>query len=313
MKVVKGCLLGIWCMSMSYCGSNLFESSDKEASSQDTTAVTQINNKEYDAALETTRKEMPSEMSSLLKDAGSVTTEQTNINTDADALALHDVAVSIEPAITKDLKEILKTMRGYLDGLEYKFKTIESIKRKIKLKYPGQTYQEIKASFEDALRYTAVIPRENYFSAFKKILTKLVTKTFKVKSIKNTWLKGDIYSGLHIIFEGEVNFELQLHTIESFNAKQEIHEEYEKYRNKSTPVNEKCQLFKKMKEVWDKVNVPFIPNQEKDFIYKYCNIKIQGKLYDMSPSLYLPPQECKVLPKEIEEIKENITCLREKN
>ena len=103
-----------------------------------------------------------------------------------------DKAKNNEPGITKILQELCNKHGGELKGLEFKFKSREKIKKKLKLK--GIDY-----NLRDVLRYTIVFSTDKYFSGVHIIYNKLKDKGFKTKHtwIKQKWCAGDLYQGIN--------------------------------------------------------------------------------------------------------------------
>ena len=81
---------------------------------------------------------------------------------------------------------------------------------------------------------------------------------YNLVRLKNTFKNGSPYKGVNIILKdsNENSFELQFHTDRSFKIKEtELHEIYEKYRIE-TNLNEKNELYNRMIEVSNKINIP---------------------------------------------------------
>ena len=139
-------------------------------------------------------------------------------------LSEYSTAVYLEPEISKSVL----TTAGTLLGFEHRLKTPSSVLEKIKRK--GRPV----CKFYDILRYTAILPPERYSSGVTDTLSQLKGKGYKVVKISNSWNNPNrAYNGVNVKLispEGQ-NFELQFHTQESFDMKEnELHRLYEKQR-----------------------------------------------------------------------------------
>ncbi|WP_128332180.1 hypothetical protein [Apibacter sp. HY039] len=112
---------------------------------------------------------------------------------------------------------------------------------------------------KDVLRYTTIFENSKLTSGTKTMLDALKQNGYKEVAIKNTFKDGAVYKGINTNFEtpnGQV-FELQFHTPESFNVKQNInHVLYEEARLPSTPKEISDVLIDKMRENSSKIPNP---------------------------------------------------------
>jgi len=86
--------------------------------------------------------------------------------------------------------------------------------------------------------------------------------------VKNTFKPGAVYKGVNTTFESPQGqkFELQFHTPESFDMKQNVtHGLYEKARLPETPPAEKAAIVKQMRSLSDSVPQPDNVDQIKNF------------------------------------------------
>ena len=124
-------------------------------------------------------------------------------------------------------------------GLDYRLKTINSLERKIE-QSPGRT-------INDALRYTMTFDTDSFTANVQKTMDTLKNKEYKLQAMTNTFRDGAPYKGINSTYlspDGEL-FELQFHTPESFDVKQNVnHILYEQQRilNRSNPLYDQLQL-----------------------------------------------------------------------
>ena len=180
-----------------------------------------------------------------------------------------------EPNITVDLQKIASEVAAELVGLEHKFKTEESLTRKLvyravrifeyKLKQGFSEEIAIQAAFSelierqnDVLRYTFVLPFEKYVFGFRHSLEKLKLQGYEILKDKiwNAWKnvgtgfdKG--YRGINItVFSSqEQKFELQFHTEASFRLKIKTHKLYKEAKMLKTSRHRKIEIAKMMIEL----------------------------------------------------------------
>jgi len=151
---------------------------------------------------------------------------------------------------------------GHLVGLEFRLKGEDRLKEKIadhvETGAPDATIQEILLDIPDAIRYTFCTPRENYTSAYMDIKERLEARGYDMYYTQNHWSSTQ-YKGINtrwITSDGQ-RFEVQFHTPESFNAKQEVtHPAYERLRNALTTDGERQELLAFQREVCSWILAP---------------------------------------------------------
>lgn len=181
-------------------------------------------------------------------------------------------SVKKEPQITEALRSAVDNTDAALVGLDYRLKTKDSYRRKVKkevldvqekvnargLKYTV-TENDVISNMRDVVRYTCLSDKTNFINNYKGITDDLSKKGYSVVRVKNTFKPNVPYKGINTIIQDSngYNFELQFHTKQSFDLKNGIlHELYEKERLVTTPEAEKELLRKKMKEISDSIVFP---------------------------------------------------------
>ena len=148
---------------------------------------------------------------------------------------LRTQAVKNEPNITEDLQKIASEVAAEMIDLEHKFKTEDSLTKKLVcraikvFKYElkqdvsneiaiRETFSELVENQNDVLRYTFILPFEKYVFGFRNSLEKLKRRNYEIpedllwnawKNIGTSFDKG--YRGINIrIFSSQAQkFELQ--------------------------------------------------------------------------------------------------------
>ncbi len=166
----------------------------------------------------------------------------------------------IETKVTQDLKNLAKANGGKMEGLEFRLKTPESLERKL-------ASDGINEPMNDVLRYTIIID-DDLAKGTSAILKGLESKGYQTVKIKNTFQKGQIYKGINTNVktpDGNI-FEIQYHTSESFNVKQNInHSLYEEYRLLDKTSQEAINLEKRMIENSNTIKLPQNINKIKSY------------------------------------------------
>lgn len=169
----------------------------------------------------------------------------------------------VEPDITNTLKDISKDIDGKLVGLEFKFKSKESLMRKTSAgaKELNIEFHEALNKVNDILRYTIVHNENGFTQSFFKSKKLLEEKGFEFIRVKNTFKENQVYKGINTLVrdkKGNV-FELQYHTPKSIEIKEgALHKLYEKQRLLN-PVKDK-ELYKKLTDemvsLSDMIDIP---------------------------------------------------------
>lgn len=163
-----------------------------------------------------------------------------------------------ELKITDDLRKIALKVSGEMFGLEHKFKTEESLIRKL-AEYVGDDFQKLKQktkSINDVLRYTFILSFDKYADGFYQTLEILDKFGYQIperriwnawETIEKTYDKG--YRGINITIISSQNqkFELQFHTEESFRIKTKTHHFYTELRERKISENRQIELVEMIK------------------------------------------------------------------
>lgn len=148
------------------------------------------------------------------------------------ATNVHEKALAAEPTISNLMKS-LETDGVHLTGFDHRFKSVESIGRKVTNLLKGSSDPEdivkYASKVNDNLRYTLILDEANYTDQMYTRLKKLLDEGYEVIGMNNSW--GNVaYQGLNVSMlapEG-VRVEVQFHTEPSFYAKETLsHSFYE--------------------------------------------------------------------------------------
>lgn len=184
---------------------------------------------------------------------------------------LNQRAQAFEPETTAMLQDVVGAAGGHMQGLEFRFKAVDTMAKKIRTKtdqnnrrarqrgVPLVTDADSAAKIGDALRYTAILGPDEYTETGRKVLAELERRGHHVVQVKNTWPKGDDYSGVNVKMLGPngLPWELQFHTEQSFQTKEfGTHKDYEIYRDPDQPMTERWLAYRRMVRLWEKVKQP---------------------------------------------------------
>ena len=163
-----------------------------------------------------------------------------------------------EPAVTA----LLQSEEGdhaQLSGLDFRFKSVESLARKLKhySHKNGSSLLDNARVNADTLRYTMLIDSENYVETGTSLLDSFTNNGYIVTRFSNTW-DNELYKGINLNLQtaSGLIFELQLHTPESFDAKMRTHEYYEIVRADDSTKEQTAEAIAAQQEIVGAVTIP---------------------------------------------------------
>lgn len=180
------------------------------------------------------------------------------------ATAIRDInrVRAAEPRITADLRTVESEVDGArLVGLKYHLKEDDSLKDKVARTmgdHPDRSVTEIVNGIHDVIRYTVELDDSRYTSGVHDVWECLKAEGYTLTYSMNSWGDAD-YKGLNTRWwtpDGEQVFEVQFHTPESFRAKQDKHEFYERLRDQNASPEEKQQMRLAQREITSRVSAP---------------------------------------------------------
>ncbi|MCX5385667.1 hypothetical protein [Streptomyces sp. NBC_00083] len=181
-------------------------------------------------------------------------------NAAADQFMHH--AATAEPGITDAVKSAADRVdHGKLNGLEYRMKGEDSLKRKIATALhddPMLRPEDALANVKDSLRYTVELPAKDYAHGVQQAVDDFRGRGFENVTFKNTWDSAG-YKGINSTWRDPVSgqvFEVQFHTPESFTAKMDGHVLYEHERLPGISHDELAAIRAEQSELFGKVPVP---------------------------------------------------------
>lgn len=190
---------------------------------------------------------------------GKIDAAKAMAKTEAEKLLIK--ARKAEKDTTKALTKAVENTSAWLEGLEYRFKSADSLIRKLKTKskQKGMPVSEYAKKVTDVLRYTVVSESGTFAEDYHTIIHFLQKKCYNQVEVVNT-LKDDtaVYRGINTLMEtpdGYV-FELQYHTPESLKIKEINHKLYEEQRLETTTEERKQELKDLMLVNSNKIKTP---------------------------------------------------------
>lgn len=202
-----------------------------------------------------------------------------------------DQAQHAERHATRDVTDVANKYFGELKGLDFRVKSLDSLKRKLldRSTNPKVIQGDPFSVVRDALRYTIAFPEPDWSNSVQKALWSLQERGYQIVEEEQSWPRGDPYSGSHYTLVGRdgVPIELQFHTSDSFNLKNRvIHRMYEEFRDKSTPLKRRQELYDLMSPYWDQVAVP---EHARDFPNEKFYERPTARKVNLDPSLHVAP------------------------
>lgn len=180
-----------------------------------------------------------------------------------DFIEAYQQAVEMEPKITNEILDVITTVGGEAAGLEYRLKTVTSLKRKIEIEIlAGLSEKQALENIKDIIRYTTIFPIDSFVEKYTQMQAELEKHGYKTILVKNTWHDGAVYKGINtlvntLIQKENVIFEMQYHTQESFELKNGLlHQLYEQFRDPRKAQIEKEKLYIEMQQLSAKLMTP---------------------------------------------------------
>src|SRR6266498_1860797 len=175
-----------------------------------------------------------------------------------------------EREVTQTMKAVEAEVPGArLVGLENRLKGAERFKEKVAgglaLKNERSVGKVVNA-IPDALRYTCQLPADDYLDCYRMACRQLQDHGYRWVFSRNSWENLD-YKGVNTRWRalaGQI-FEVQFHTVESFEAKKFTHDAYKRLRDTSTDRREMGELQHFQREVSARIQVPDRVNEIQDF------------------------------------------------
>jgi hypothetical protein len=173
----------------------------------------------------------------------------------------HERVAAAEPDVTASQREVRSEVPGAdLVGLEYRLKGEDRFKEKVAedaRAMPERPIREIADQIPDAVRYTFQFDRDRYVDGYWQVRERLQNQGHDLVLSRNSWDSSQ-YKGINTRWrtEGGQLFEVQIHTPESFEAKQLTHGAYERIRSPGTSKAERDELYEFQAEVAAKIPRP---------------------------------------------------------
>jgi hypothetical protein len=123
---------------------------------------------------------------------------------------------------------------------------------------PDKSCVELANEIHDAIRYTFISPVESYSDSLWNAQGKIEAAGYELEVRRNSW-SSEEYKGINSRWLDPVSgkrFEIQFHTQESWDAKQQTHGAYEKIKDSRTPPAEVRVLREYQKRISQGVEIP---------------------------------------------------------
>ena len=172
----------------------------------------------------------------------------------------------LEPLVTLGVKHAASKLGTSFAGLEYAAKTGSSVSDKLTRGMSDADIDKLDVESEllemkDLIRYTELCDHDNIADVTRRTIREMENQGYVLSMVKNYYahpFKDTDYMGIHLNFispYGQV-FELQVHSPESFDAKQRGHSIYEMIRSESAQTHEKEFLLEKVRAIHHEVPLP---------------------------------------------------------
>ena len=183
----------------------------------------------------------------------------------AAAEKVYSEAEKAEPQITNDVVDSVAAAGGQMYGLDYRMKQPTSMAGKIgqDAKDDGVSFDEAANGIKDAVRYTAVLDKNNFTDGYESIKRSMEDRGYREVRCKNFYEKYENgtsdQKAVQCVYENPkgYKFEFQFHTPESQGAKELNHPLYEEQRKATTTPQRYKELSTQMK-----AHGTYVPNPE---------------------------------------------------
>lgn len=181
-------------------------------------------------------------------------------------------AKTIEPKLTRLLKNFVKKTGGQMMGLQYRLKTMDSLSGKIARQSKERNWtlaDTIKKDLKDTIRYAVTYEEGVYVKNVQSMMETLKAEGWKFEKIKNTWATKDYHGIGTVAIKNGTRMEIQFHTRVSWKIKQEFSEDLykqiqalPKFQNATGKQRAAIRALEaELKRVWGPVRIP--PGVEK--------------------------------------------------
>jgi hypothetical protein len=166
-----------------------------------------------------------------------------------------------EPEVTRTMKTIEAEIPGArLVGLENCLKGEDRFKEKVAKEVcakPDRSISQIDHYVPDAMRYTYQFDSDHYVDGYWGVCQQLRECGYAMEFSRNSWDDAQ-YRGINTRWQTPANqiFEVQIHTPESFSAKELTHQAYERVRSSAASDLERDALYEFQSAVTAQVAVP---------------------------------------------------------
>jgi hypothetical protein len=141
----------------------------------------------------------------------------------------------------------------HLVGFESRLKSEDQVRTRIAedIRVKGHSVDEGFATLNDAIRYTFQYPGDRYTEGVQDDIRKLTESGFTMVKMKNAW-EWPEYKGIISCWRQPtgVVFEVQFHTLRSYEAWQLTQPAYERLRNPATSDAERAELRAFIRKVY---------------------------------------------------------------
>ena len=147
------------------------------------------------------------------------------------------------------------------DTQKFALKDPDSFKEKLAdaiARNPDKSCIELANEIHDTIRYTFIFSAESYSDGFWDAHRKVQREGYELEVRRNSW-SGEEYKGINSRWFDPASgklFEIQFHTQESWEAKQQTHDAYERMKDPRTPSAEVKTLREYQKQISQAVEIP---------------------------------------------------------
>ncbi len=159
------------------------------------------------------------------------------------------------------MHDFVRVFGGALVGLNFRLKEADRFKEKLAkmiLDRPDRSVGALADSIHDGIRYTMTFETATYKQRVQEVCRRLSEAGCQRVILKNSW-GSDQYKGINSRWRDPASgqfFELQFHTPESWAAKQQTHDMYQRLEDPRTSAIERKELRDWQRKISSRIPIP---------------------------------------------------------
>ena len=171
---------------------------------------------------------------------------------------IHRDLIRKEPEITHIVEKVISSLGGTMAGRDHAVKSVSSMENKIYRLYGDTDLSADAYCLSDLIRYTCLVREEDIPEVLEEFLNKMEKADFLILKVEDYFQhpkQGTHYKGLHVdlLAPNGLRVEIQVHTLQSYQAKMKAHWYYQIVRMKDCSKRKRKKAMRQQRLVFDSV------------------------------------------------------------